>query len=93
MALVKNNATPTVIVAMTHLVWHRIYKLNITAWFGWVPGTRNIADLPTRKVKIPFRVLEEGTFDNLRPLFGNIKSAVVALEAGRPIIAPDILQA
>ena len=58
-AVVKNNAKPTIIVAMTHLIWHRIRQLNITAWFEWVPGTRNIADLPTRKVDLPFPVKVE----------------------------------
>ena len=53
-AVVKNNAKPLIIVAMTHLIWHRIHMLNLTPWFEWVPGTRNIADLPTRGGNNPF---------------------------------------
>ena len=53
--VVKNSAKPTVIVAMTHLIWQRIHELAITPWFQWIHGARNIADLPARKVGIPFK--------------------------------------
>lgn len=36
-ALVKNNAKPTVITAMTHLIWHRLNTLRITPWFEFGP--------------------------------------------------------
>ena len=91
-AVVKNSARPSVIVAMTHLIWHRIYELGITAWFEWVPGNRNIADLPTRNVTIPFKCVEGKTFPDLRKLHGVIRDAKQALETGRPIIVPRILE-
>ena len=90
-AIVKNTAGPSVIVAMTHLIWHRIYELGITPWFEWVPGTRNIADLPTRDVPIPFKCVEQNTFPDLRKLHEVIKKAKQALDSGRPIIVPRIL--
>ena len=88
-AVVKNTATPTVIVAMTHLIWHRIRDLGITAWFEWVPGTKNIADLPTREVALPYKCENSKEFLNLRKLFDIIKAATQALESGRPIVAPN----
>ena len=90
-AVVKNNAKPTIIVAMTHLIWHRIRHLDITAWFEWVPGTRNIADLPTRRVDLPFPTNVETDFGDLVPLSRVLKNAKEALEAGRPIVVPLLL--
>ena len=91
-AVVKNSATPLVIVAMTQLIWHRIYDLNITPWFEWVPGARNIADLPTRRVTIPYKCKEERTPPDLRNLYDVIKKAKQALEEGRPIMIPSVLR-
>ena len=66
--------------------------LNITPWFERVPGARNIADLPTRKVEFPFPIEREVEFGDLRPLSRLLKTAKEALEAGRPIVAPPLLQ-
>ena len=74
-AAVKNNARPLAIVAMTQLVWRRLYVLDITAWFEWVPGTRNIADLPTRKVAISFKSEATTNFGDLRSLLRIVKKA------------------
>ena len=90
-AVIKNNATPTVIGAMAHLIWHRIRALQITAWFEWAPGTRNIADLPTRNVDIPFVCRNRRSFENLRELHTVIEKATRALEVGRPIAIPSTL--
>ena len=87
-ALVKNNARPTAIVAMTHLIWHRIYELGITPWFEWVHGARNIAYFPTRNVKFPFKCTRVMDFPLLRDLRDIVNLATAALEKGRPIIAP-----
>ena len=85
-AVVKNNSNVTVISAMTQLIWHKISELGITAWFEWVPGNRNIADLPTRKADITFKHNDQKQFGDLRTLHRQIVSAKQALEAGRPII-------
>ena len=90
-AVVKNNAEPTIIVATTHLIWHRIRQLNITAWFEWVPGARNITDPPTREAGLPFPIKAAADFWGLRPLSRVLKRAKEALEAGRPIVAPLLL--
>ena len=50
-AILKNSAKPTSIQAMTGLIWHIVREINITPRFGRVPSKRNIADLPTRRVK------------------------------------------
>ena len=90
-ALVKNSAKPTVITAMTHLIWHRLNTLRITPWFEWVPGTKNIADLPTRKVTIPFKITTQGEFKFGREIHLLVKNATEAMETGRPIVAPKTL--
>ena len=55
-AIVKNSATPAPIHALTALILQRIRDLGIAHWFERVPSKCNIADLPTRYVKIPRRV-------------------------------------
>ena len=85
-AVVKNNSKATVITAMTQLIWHKISDLGITAWFEWVPGNKNIADLPTRRTKITFKHNDQKEFGDLRALHRLILLAKQALEAGRPII-------
>ena len=88
-AAVKNTATPTVIIAMAHLIWHRIRDLGIAAWSEWVTGPKNIADLPTRETTLPFKCDHNRGFPNLRKLFGVSRAATQAIESGRPIIAPN----
>ena len=90
-ALVKNNSKSTIITAMTQLIWHKIRELGITAWFEWIPGNRNIADLPTRGVKITFKCPDQKEFGDLRALYRNIQSAKQAMDTGRPIIIPGEL--
>ena len=62
LAILKNSAEPTSIQAMAGLIWHRIRELNITPLFGRVPSKRNIADMPTRRVKIQYKYLKRGKF-------------------------------
>ena len=90
-AVIKCNAKPTVITAMTHLIWHRIRQLDITPWFEWVPSNRNIADLPTRGVDLPFPSRKHTKFTNLRTLHGVILEAKASIEAGRPAPLPRVL--
>ena len=68
-ALVKNNENPDISAAITHLSWYRMGQLGKTPWFEWVPSRRDIADLPTRKVRIPFKYLNKGGWPNLRPFY------------------------
>ena len=68
-AVIKCNSKSDVITAMDHLIWHRIRQLGLTQWFEWVPSNRNIADLPTRGVRLPFHVEESKQFKNLRGLY------------------------
>ena len=90
-AVVKNNSKSTIITAMAQLIWHKIRELGITAWFEWIPGNRNIADLPTRGIKIMFKCPGQQDFGDLRALHRNILSAKQAMGAGRPIIIPGEL--
>ena len=53
-SIVKNSATPTTIHASTALIWRRVRDLCISPWFERVPSRRNIDDLHTRYVKIPY---------------------------------------
>ena len=52
-AVVKNTATPTVIVAMGHLIRRGIRDIGITEWFEWGHGPKNVAGIPTRE-ETPF---------------------------------------
>ena len=91
-AVVKNTATPTVIIAMAHLIWRRIRDLGITAWSEWVHGAPNISDIPTREVAIPFKCDRRMEFKNLRELPDIARGDTQALESDRPIIAPNTFQ-
>ena len=90
-AIIKNNATPTVIVAMTQLILHRLCSLKITPWFEWVPSTKNIADVPTRHVAISFNIATQSQFTKLRPLREEINRARQALETGIPVLVPNMI--
>ena len=87
-ALIRNNDKPEIITAVTHLAWYRLNQLNLTAWFEWVPSNRNIADLPTRRAKLPCKTIETKEFPRLRELYGLIKQAITALQTSRPIPMP-----
>ena len=65
-AAVKNKAKPTVIADMAQLIRHRINGINITAWFEWVSGGENIADLPTRGATFAFKCARNNEFKNIR---------------------------
>ena len=85
-AVVKNNSKSTIITAMTQLIWRKIRELGITAWFEWIPGNRNIADLPTRGAKITSKCPDQKEFGDLRALYCSIQSAKQEMDTGRPII-------
>ena len=87
-ALVRNNSNSTVIISMAQLIWCKIRDIGITAWFEWVPGNRNIADLPTRGVQTPLKCLGGREFGDLRSLRRIIQNATHAMESGRPITLP-----
>ena len=89
-ALVKNTAGPTVIQGMVALIWHRIRDLRITPWFERVPSKRNIADLPTRGVAIPFPVLTYRTFRHSVKLNTIINRTTENIVRGIPIATPKL---
>ena len=61
-----------VITAITHLIWHRLRQLNITAWFEWVPSNRNISDLPKKVSTTTLHGREKTTLPRPKgPLSGN----------------------
>ena len=89
--LVKHNAKPDIITAMAHLAWFRLDQLGVPRGSIRIPSNRNIADIPTRKVKPPFGSLARGEFKNLRPLYSLTKQAVAALQTSRNIPMPKYL--
>ena len=87
-ALVKNAANPPEIQAMVGLIWHRIRDLRITPWFERVPSKRNIADLPTRGMKVNYDTSWTGPFRNLRFLHKIVTKAINEVKRGLPIQRP-----
>ena len=89
LAILKNSAKPIAIQAMTGLIWHRIQELNITPWFERVPSKRNIADLPTRHVKIKYKSLKREKFRQTIALHGIIETAISRILKGLPVEPPS----
>ena len=85
LAILKNSAKPTPIQAMNGLIWRRIRELNITPRFERAPSKRNIADLPTRRVKIQYKSLERGQFRMTIDLRKLIENAIDRLPKCLPI--------
>ena len=84
LAILKNSAKHTPIQAMAGIIWHRIRQLNITPRFGRVPSERNIADLPTRRVKIQYKSLKRGKFRMAIDLHKQIDIAIDRISKGLP---------
>ena len=89
LAILKNSAKPIAIQAMTGLIWHRIQELNITPWFERVPSKRNIADLPTRHVKIKYKSLKREKFRQTIALHQTIETAIARILKGLPVEPPS----
>ena len=89
-ALIKNSATPTAIQALTALIWHRIRELDIFPWFERVPSKRNIADLPTRHVKIPYAVKSPTGFGNTLKLNKTVNETMAVITQGVPVEPPQL---
>ena len=83
-ALVSNAPGPPVIAAMTQLIWLCILELGIAAWFERVPSKRNIADLPTKRIALPFASLQTMTFRCLRRCFELITRTERNIKNGIP---------
>ena len=89
-ALVRNCAGPTVIQGMVALIWHRLRDLDITPWFERVHSKRNIADLPTRGVPIPFPVLTFRTFKRSAKVNSTINKTTERIAKGIPVETPQL---
>ena len=89
-ALVKNASEPTVIQGMVALIWHRLRDLRITPWFERVPSKRNVADLPTRGVTIPFPVRTFQTFGKSVRLNALVNKTTENIAKGAPIATPAL---
>ena len=89
LAILKNSAKPVAILAMTGLIWHRIQELNITPRFERVPSKRNIADLPTRHVKIKYKAMKREKFRQTIALRKIIATAIVRISKGLPAGPPS----
>ena len=91
-AILKNSAKPLAIRAMTGLIWHRIQELNITPRFERVPSKRNIADLPTRHVKIKYKALKREKFRQTTAMRKMIENSIVRISKGLPADPPPTRQ-
>ena len=89
LAILKNSAKPTSIQATAGPIWRRIRELNITPWFGRVPSKRNIADLPTRSVKIQYKSLKRDKFRMTIGLIKLIDISIDGMSKGLPTEPPS----
>ena len=89
-ALVRNCAGPSVVQGLVALIWHRLRDLNVTPWFERVPSKRNIDDLPTRGVAIPFPVTTFHTFKHSIKLNAIINKTTAHVVQGAPIQSPQL---
>ena len=85
LAILKKSAKPTYIQAMNGLIWHRVRELNITPSSERVPSKRNIADLPTRTVKIQYESPKRDIFRMAIDLHELIENASDRMPKGLPI--------
>ena len=88
--ILQNSATPASIQAMKGLIWHRIRELNITSRFGRVPSKRNIAELPTRSVKIKYKSRKRGKFRMAIALQKLIETTIGRISKCLPIEPPSV---
>ena len=89
-ALIQNSSAPIAIQALTALIWNRIRGSGISPWFEGVPSKRNIADLPTRYVKIPYHVPPTGGCGNTIRLHRNVNRAIDKIDQGVPVEHPQL---
>ena len=75
---------------MVALIWRRVRDLRITPWFERVPSKRNIADLPTRGVSIPFPILSVRTFRHSVKLNTIVNKTTENIAKGVPIATPPL---
>lgn len=91
-ASVSNAPGPPVITAMAQLLWCRIAEFNMAAWSERVPSKKNIADLPTKRIPIPFPSLVAKTFRRGPPrCLRLISSAGHEISEGRPAAPPRLI--
>ena len=64
-ALINGDSSPTAAFALVAVFWFLAASYNIAIWLERVETKRNIADLPTRGVTLPFPVRETEAFPRL----------------------------
>ena len=89
-ALIKNSATPISIKALSALIWLRIRDIEMSPWFARAPSKRNIDDLPTRYVKIPYQLTSTGGFGDAGRLNRNVNKTIEMITQGVPVEHPKL---
>ena len=87
-ALIRNSWIPIEIQALTAPIWHRIRDLRTAPRFGRVHWKRNIADRPTRHVKIKYASLRRGKSHDIRKLNKTAEHAIQKIILGAPLGPP-----
>ena len=64
-SLVRGDSGTDSIAAMIAMFWRIAEAYSIDVWIGRVSSKRNPADLPTREVQLPFKVLRRMEFNEL----------------------------
>lgn len=61
-ALIKANCDRIAVSVLARLLEELVDRRGIAPWLGRVPPGRNIADLPTRNVDLPYYIRDGGIF-------------------------------
>ena len=73
-SLVRGTAKSEVLANLVQLFWFYAEKYNIKIWLERVHSAKNIADVPTRNKRIPYKAGGEGLFSHLSSLYEAIKA-------------------
>ena len=88
-ALIKGDSDTVIISVLSRLFWAICGRRGITPWIEWVPSPVNIADLPTRNTKLPFKCKSTAEFSYQSELFLMVSAALEENASG--FLDPDVL--
>ena len=61
-ALLRGDSCDSFVVAMVAFFWKLVQKLGMAVWLGRVKSKLNVADLPTRNLKLPYQIEHTSEF-------------------------------
>ena len=88
-ALINGDSSAAAAFPLIAVLWFLSASYNITLWFERVETHRNIADLPTRGVTLPFPVRDCAFFPRLEDAIAFYVRHITGLESPRELSVPD----